>query len=1029
MSVAAGAAAADATGRRLRGLDVNAKGGAEEPLSPLIAVKKNGTRSNSGSSNSEDLFERLLEDDSTRGAFMKGLINVADLNGAWVGLVGRLCGCEQALRSLEALSSRSVLERDFVMSSEYQRTVVGEHGDKLSSFEERVSHLEEHSGELDAGQKKLGEDFTWLSERIDSLEALFRAATAREEANQAQANERHAALLGMAGDLKAQGEEREAAATRRFDAADQRQTAEEAARQALDARVSDQADFLASKRFEEHILAGCNVVLQDYVSRSSLDTFVNEATADLLAPVRAELKRLHSQHGDSCQKINVRHEGVVSSVSDINRELKHHMNVHAQLWDAMSQRETIQVASTREEKVDVHMGKLKTEMEQLCTASGAKLKEIVQRLTEFQEILEDHEHTLQHQAEELLNRATKYDLIVNEQRLDQCAIKERVDHDISDIQGMIRWMTVKLEDVTYNQNFGGGGSSVAGSRHLGTSASQVSIAQSIVSGRDTRLERSETVDTDDGDDLDDMRSQVSKSSMTSSVSRMASRETRITQKVRDLEAAIQSKEQGESRKSLAASSPVPSERSEKMGTSRASAKARAKPGSTNQGKLHISIGNSSQRESSVSSNGGAPKKVDKKADRRKQGAGSRAGDFESGDLNDASRGSSPKRQMSEEKEPAAPEQSLDALNQALEQARGELERTQVQLEKQKKAVAAPSAIAMPTMGSTEVLHHIQTQLGCLAECVICVSWTVFHFHHKAFDRTAQKKAEADVMHHLTNVVDWIRGGSTSASWDATKLTTMALQCMRPEQYAPPEPPSRKMRKSAAKYKTWTGEDDAEHEEDASAPAKHDSATSGDESSVAVRRNMRRLRSAPTDVLDDAAANLAAEVDAANGAGAEDAVASGAPVPPLELQGVGGGSFTATGVGDGTPSRRMRSASGRHSKEKPSLSRKTLPAHMDLSLQKQREGTPQFVLQGRLTSPNLEDKASAREGEGLEIVAGGSMSARSTLKTRTSNTEQSIAATKSAPASKGSQSSARHPDSARKSAGSPGLPSIGTKPAG
>eukprot|EP00928_Gymnodinium_smaydae_P010820 TRINITY_DN14075_c1_g1_i3.p1 TRINITY_DN14075_c1_g1~~TRINITY_DN14075_c1_g1_i3.p1 ORF type:complete len:527 (+),score=117.95 TRINITY_DN14075_c1_g1_i3:3-1583(+) len=405
------------------------------------------------------------------------------------------------------------------------------------------------------------------------------------------------------------------------------------------------------------------------------------------------------------------------------------------------------------------------------------------------------------------------------------------------------------------------------------------------------------------------------------------------------------------------------------------------------------------------------------------------GDFESGDLNDASRGSSPKRQMSEEKEPAAPEQSLDALNQALEQARGELERTQVQLEKQKKAVAAPSAIAMPTMGSTEVLHHIQTQLGCLAECVICVSWTVFHFHHKAFDRTAQKKAEADVMHHLTNVVDWIRGGSTSASWDATKLTTMALQCMRPEQYAPPEPPSRKMRKSAAKYKTWTGEDDAEHEEDASAPAKHDSATSGDESSVAVRRNMRRLRSAPTDVLDDAAANLAAEVDAANGAGAEDAVASGAPVPPLELQGVGGGSFTATGVGDGTPSRRMRSASGRHSKEKPSLSRKTLPAHMDLSLQKQREGTPQFVLQGRLTSPNLEDKASAREGEGLEIVAGGSMSARSTLKTRTSNTEQSIAATKSAPASKGSQSSARHPDSARKSAGSPGLPSIGTKPAG
>lgn len=77
------------------------------------------------------------------------------------------------------------------------------------------------------------------------------------------------------------------------------------------------------------------------------------------------------------------------------------------------------------------------------------------RLIDLQDITNDHEHCLQHHAEEIGTRATKYDLVVCQQRIDRCAVKERVDAQHEELQKMLEWQTAKMSNMGFGGDLGG----------------------------------------------------------------------------------------------------------------------------------------------------------------------------------------------------------------------------------------------------------------------------------------------------------------------------------------------------------------------------------------------------------------------------------------------------------------------------------------------------------------------------------------------------------------------------------------------
>merc|ERR1712137_561533 len=101
-------------------------------------------------------------------------------------------------------------------------------------------------------------------------------------------------------------------------------------------------------------------------------------------------------------------------------------------------------------------------MKELSQETLKKLKEVIARILEFQDMVTAHEHALQHQAEELLNRATKYDLVLEAARIDDCALKRPTEAVLTALQQKVEWTS---EQLSKNGGFGGWGSAGSLGRH------------------------------------------------------------------------------------------------------------------------------------------------------------------------------------------------------------------------------------------------------------------------------------------------------------------------------------------------------------------------------------------------------------------------------------------------------------------------------------------------------------------------------------------------------------------------------------
>jgi len=180
----------------------------------------------------------------------------------------------------------------------------------------------------------------------------------------------------------------------------------------------------------------------------------------LVQRVRADLDRLAKDVRRTDGRNTVRFEGIEDGLQKANslirrnaREFSTKMEVVDARIDQCATKTALREA---EAAIKDRIKSNEVFMFDVKKASTTKFEEMVSRLLTFQTLLEDHEHALQHQAEELLNRATTYDLMLVERRIDDCALREKVESDMKELQALVQWHSMKLERLSMQGGFGGG---------------------------------------------------------------------------------------------------------------------------------------------------------------------------------------------------------------------------------------------------------------------------------------------------------------------------------------------------------------------------------------------------------------------------------------------------------------------------------------------------------------------------------------------------------------------------------------------
>jgi len=404
------------------------------------------------------LFRNSLEDDRTVD-FLNNLISASSLKSAWGELNRRVRDTEKKVKEILKSLNREVLETDFVLRREYVAKVEEEHTAKLQEHGERVERLEhlaqqqgilgkEHSRLLEEHQLSLAEKGSSIADILTNVDRIEK-----------QDQERHEAVLRLHADTEAARKKQDVRVQDQHQEVVAGLAKEEAVRTTLSKEVEKQKDFLAGHNLQVHIENICKEILKLYVPRADMLVEARQAAGDLVNEVHVEVVKLTevaAERDKALAEQDVLLQDCIDKLAARTLEAEEQATLSIE-----GVVKGLDLCITRDEQ-----GQLKTELVDRIAESEASFKffgtdtthrmqEVVERVSEFQHILQDHEHALQHQAEELLNRSTKYDLLVCSQRVDKCAVKDKVEQDVLDLDQKVTWITTKMDQLSFSMSFGG----------------------------------------------------------------------------------------------------------------------------------------------------------------------------------------------------------------------------------------------------------------------------------------------------------------------------------------------------------------------------------------------------------------------------------------------------------------------------------------------------------------------------------------------------------------------------------------------
>lgn len=420
-----------------------------------------------GQAETEPSIEKILfEDENAAAEYLKDLISSANLKGAWVALSGRVQRLEEVVYPARRKSATpQQLEKAFVTRKQCRELIEDFCSEHFVRFGERFEALESQATEARVSSSDHEQDLRRLQRLLDAqeLQVTQQAARMAEDIRAArhQDAESHTAVVELHRQLEQEVASKWAACDQSCE--DLRQRAEEVeVKQATITEEQQRLDgLIQSKGLGEQLEQICKEYLEQYVTWTDMEqeraTIHDKAVAATSIPLVKEMKQVEKVLNETLR--DLKKEG--AQTTEAFRALKDHVaetdteGAHRlqQLAASLGQCATVEQLIETESQLSQRMQYSQADLTDFKTQSTIKIEEFFERLMDLESMLNDHEHCLEHHGEELLNRSTKYDMITCQQRIDKCALKERLETEIKELQKTLNWQHVKLENLTFQSNF------------------------------------------------------------------------------------------------------------------------------------------------------------------------------------------------------------------------------------------------------------------------------------------------------------------------------------------------------------------------------------------------------------------------------------------------------------------------------------------------------------------------------------------------------------------------------------------------
>jgi len=404
-------------------------------------------------------MEKLIfgADDTTASEYLKDLISSAGLKEAWVEMGKKFRSVQLQHAQLMSLASREALNRDFVTRVEYKAAVQEEHKDLLKDHSERLKLLEVQVQEEQQARVKLHRDVIELAAHIEQELNLM-----KPELNSAHSwlkrlddrcQSQHQLVLKAQKVQEEQLNLKEEKLRQEAKAISKTLEGEIVERKVIGVEVRKQKEFLNGDAFQKHIEDTCNKALEVYVHKEEMMTEVQRSTEHMCSPLReliANLQKGIKHLSDEFRTKDAYLEQCLENADQRFQQKDDRLNdrINA-VMDELPEKATVAGLDDLKGKLLYHVDILEGLHLRLQKEATHKVQEVVTRLSEFQVILQDHEHALQHAAEEILHRGTKYDVAVLNDRLDKCALRDKTEGDMKEVREQLSWQSTKIESMQF----------------------------------------------------------------------------------------------------------------------------------------------------------------------------------------------------------------------------------------------------------------------------------------------------------------------------------------------------------------------------------------------------------------------------------------------------------------------------------------------------------------------------------------------------------------------------------------------------
>mmetsp|Transcript_75733 Transcript_75733/g.214063 ORF Transcript_75733/g.214063 Transcript_75733/m.214063 type:complete len:667 (-) Transcript_75733:70-2070(-) len=386
----------------------------------------------------------MFDDDEVMGGLLKSLISAKGLQSQWQIIGRRLQAAEKALRELQQRIGE--FPAAYVARDEYHELVEVRHAEQLAEHEGMCNRVEEMASRIEKivmeeqvpqvqsclemceankkDQAQLNAIVAEMREHGDSLhgEVLVSIQAFRDEVSEhnGQNSKDHAHLQEQIQRMAVEIPEVE----RRM----QDFTTDAIQKMAADLLHFEVDDAVGLTDKQEQLL--------EFIRKA----LINQVYADLGKSNErtAEVARDVSRHRDELSR-QIR--AAEKTVGNLNTRMKQSL---LELRDDVESRTKRTEATAAETALATSIANVSSVLRALQTKVVVKLDEFVDHFAKLHVTIDDHEHCLRHHAEEIENRSTKYDLLVCQNQIDKCGMKDDIMRETAEIRKVVNWQSSKI---------------------------------------------------------------------------------------------------------------------------------------------------------------------------------------------------------------------------------------------------------------------------------------------------------------------------------------------------------------------------------------------------------------------------------------------------------------------------------------------------------------------------------------------------------------------------------------------------------